>query len=117
MATAVIEFDSLPDAVGAAAENHDLGYGVGIGFALGFVAGIKVRSEAFELGGTGIDTIEDGGDAQLFAAGAHFDLRNVPELGEFGIRDAAAFGAGEAFARGVGKSDLAGFAFNLDDFA
>jgi hypothetical protein len=67
VAAAVIELDSLPDAVGPAAQNHDLLAIRGRGFALRFVAGIEIRREAFELGRTGIDAIEDGRHAQLFA--------------------------------------------------
>ena len=63
VAAAVIELDSLPYAIGAAAENHDLLAIGGGGFVLGFVARIHVRREAFEFGGAGIDAIEDGFDA------------------------------------------------------
>src|SRR5262249_55934634 len=58
VAAAVIELDALADAVGAAAENHDLFAGGGLGFALALEARIEIRREAFELGGAGIDAIE-----------------------------------------------------------
>ncbi len=60
VAAAVIELDSLADAVGSAAQNHDLFAIVGVGFAGGFVGGIEIRREAFEFGRAGIDAIEDG---------------------------------------------------------
>ncbi len=68
VAAAVIELDALADAVGAAAEDHDF-LAIGwVGFAGGFVGGVEVGREAFEFGGAGIDAVEDGLDAQSFAA-------------------------------------------------
>ena len=75
VAAAVIELDSLADAVGAAAQDHDLLARGDVGFALGFVARIEIRREAFELGGAGIDAIEHGRDAEFFAARADFERR------------------------------------------
>ena len=68
VAAAVIELDSLADAVGAAAQNHDLLAVGGIGFAGRFVGRIKIRREAFELRRAGIHAIEDRAHAQLLAA-------------------------------------------------
>ncbi len=62
VAATIIELNSLPYAIGTAAENHHLlAIGRG-GFVFRFVARIHVRREAFEFGGAGIDAIEDGFD-------------------------------------------------------
>ena len=78
VAAAVIELDSLPDAVGAAAQNHDLLAGAGVGLAGAFVARIEVRREALELRGAGVHAVEDGLDAEFLAAGAHGDFARRP---------------------------------------
>ena len=46
VAAAVIEFNALADAVGAAAQDHDLFAIAGVGFVFRFVARIKVRRES-----------------------------------------------------------------------
>ncbi len=74
VAAAVIELDALPDAVGPAAQNHDLLAVAGVGFAGAFVDGIEIRREAFELRRAGVHAVEDGAHAQLLAAVAHGDL-------------------------------------------
>ncbi len=60
VAAAVIELDALADAVGPAAQNHDLLAIARVGLARALVAGIEVRREAFELGGAGVHAAEDG---------------------------------------------------------
>ena len=78
VAAAVVELDPLADAVGAAAQDHDLRPLARVGFARAFVVGVEVRREAFELGGAGIHAAEDRGHAQLLAARAHRESRLPP---------------------------------------
>src|SRR5208283_2041406 len=67
VAAAVIKFDSLPDAVGAGAENDDLLLRCGRGLIFFFVGGVEIGRVAFELGRAGIDSLVDGLKAVLLA--------------------------------------------------
>ena len=67
VAAAVIELDSLPDAIRTAAENDDL---LAVGrrrFVFFFVGRVEIRREAFELGRAGIDALVDRADAARVA--------------------------------------------------
>ena len=60
VAAAVIELDALADAIRAGAENDDLGL-VGRRRLVLFVVGrVEVGRHGFELGGAGVDELEDG---------------------------------------------------------
>ena len=113
MAAAVIELDSLADAVGPAAQNHDLLAVAGVGLAGAFVIGIEVRREALELRGAGIHAVEDGLDAEFLAAVAHVDFVHAPGLGELRIGDAEALGGAELLAGGGGQGGLRQLAFEF----
>jgi hypothetical protein len=82
VAAAVVELDPLADAVGAAAEDDDLLRVGGPRLVLdlahrgGFVGRVHVGGLGLELGGAGVDALEDGGDAEPFAGAA--DLALVP---------------------------------------
>ena len=71
MDAAVIEFDTLPDAVRPAAQNDDLLAVARIGLvfrlakARGFVGRIHVGRDRLEFGSTAVDPLEHGIDAQL----------------------------------------------------
>src|SRR5260370_35498855 len=67
MAAAIVEFDSLPDAIRPAAENHNLWPRLGVGFVFVFVGGIEVRRERFGFRGAGNDALEH---RRLAVAGA-----------------------------------------------
>ena len=71
VAAAVIELDALPDAVRAAAEDHDFLAIARVGFVFRFVARIKIGREAFKFRRAGIHAIEHRGDAEFLAARAH----------------------------------------------
>ena len=62
VAAAVVELDALPDAVGAAAEDHDLAPVGRVGLALALVRGVEVRRERLELRRAGVDALVDGHD-------------------------------------------------------
>ena len=60
---AVVELDSLPDAVRPRAEDHDLSPVGRVRFALFFVGRIQIRRERFELRAARIDAFVDRRDA------------------------------------------------------
>ena len=103
VAAAIIEFNSLPDAVGTAAENHDFGAIDGARFVLFLVGGIQVRREGFEFGGAGVDALENRSDAEFVAARAHRGRLHVPELGDFFVARAGALGFEHHFARALAQ--------------
>ena len=82
VAAAVIELDSLPDAVRAAAENHDLLAIARIGFRLRLVARIQVRREALELRGAGVHAVEHRRDSELLAAFPHVERIRLPRAAQ-----------------------------------
>src|SRR4051794_1539963 len=59
MATAVVEFNSLPDPVGPAAEDDDFLFVRGRGLVFILVCGVKIWREALEFGGAGVDALVD----------------------------------------------------------
>ena len=79
---AVVEFNALADAVGAAAENHDFFAAGGFGLAFFFVGGIQVGRAGGEFGGAGVHALVDGAHAQRVAVRAHGVLIRVQELGQ-----------------------------------
>ena len=66
MDAAIVELDALADPVGPAAQNDDLLAVARIGLAfrrldaVALVAGIHIRRQRGELGGTGVDALVDG---------------------------------------------------------
>src|ERR1700732_3397038 len=67
MDTAIIEFNSLPDAVRPAAENHDLAFAALAVLVLVAVGRIIVRRVSFELSGACIDQAVSGKYPRSFA--------------------------------------------------
>ena len=88
MAAAIIEFDALPNAVGAAAKNDDLFFGGGLGFANrfieqpGFIGRIHVRGRGRKFGRAGIDALVDRRDVEAAAMLDGIGLAHFRELGE-----------------------------------
>src|ERR1035438_2233200 len=113
MAAAVIELDALSDAVWPAAQDHDLLAVAGAGLAGAFIVGIKIWSEAFELGSAGIHAAEDGGHAQLLAPVAHRDFIRAPGLAQLRVGDAVALGAAKYFLGNVRPGFLRQLAFEI----
>ena len=91
MDAAIIELDSLADAVWAAAEDHDLVAPARIGLAfrrvdpVALVAGIHIRGQRRELGGAGVDALVDRAHAEP-ARAARSAPRSAGEAGEPRIR-------------------------------
>src|SRR5499427_6566497 len=93
MATAVIEFDALPDAVWAAAQNDHL-LAVGWCRLVGplarerpLVRRIHVGGRRGEFGGAGIDTLENRTDTESMPPARHLLLRYACKPGEPRIRE------------------------------
>ena len=99
VAAAVIEFNSLPDAVGPAAEDDDFLLVGGRGFVFFFVGRIKIRRVAFEFGGAGVHALVDGIDAVLLAQVADFFLiafaAQAPGSGEAAVGESHALGVAQ----------------------
>ena len=121
VAAAIIEFNSLPDTVRAAAQNHDFWALLGVGFIFIFVGRIKIRSERFEFCGAGIHALKDRIDTVTRALQTNGGRRAPPNLGELLVARAVAlhfaqqiFGScfdGDARCAAVHGGDL----FNLMD--
>ncbi len=63
MATAVVKFNALADAVGAAAKDDDLALLAHLHFIACLVGGVVVGRIGLELTGAGIDQVIDRGNA------------------------------------------------------
>ena len=67
MAAAVVELDSLPDAIRSAAQNDDFLLCRRLGLVFGFVGRVQIRREALKLRGAGIHVLVYGGKAMLLS--------------------------------------------------
>src|SRR5262249_13648818 len=99
MATAVIELNALADAVGSAAEDHDLLAIDRAGLAFALVAGIEVRGEALKLGGAGIDAIEYRTHSQTLALFANGHLVSFPVARQLHVGDTITLGLAQVRGR------------------
>ena len=99
MAAAIIEFDSLADAIRATAQNHDLGPRLGVGFVLVLVRGIQVRRERLEFRGAGIDAFENRSNAVARALQPHGSGRRSPNLRQLFITGSVALRLAQQFFR------------------
>ena len=103
LAAAVVELDALADAVGAAAQDHDLVAGGPAGLVFPLVGGVKIGGIGLELGGAGVHQLVDRIDAVLPAHQGQVVLIAAPEVGELPVGEAALLGPPEH----VGKLVLA----------
>ena len=71
VAAAVVELDALADAIGTGAENDDFWLCCRRRFVLLVVGGVEVGRHRLELGGAGIDELEDGANSLPFAQFPH----------------------------------------------
>ncbi len=67
LAAAIVELNTLADAVWPAAEDHDLVCSGGPGFILGLVGTVKVRGAGCKLRGTSIHAMKSGQNTPGFA--------------------------------------------------
>ena len=84
VAAAIIELDSLPDSVRAAAEDHDLPAVANLGLVLGFaeqrrlVGRIEIGRRGIELGSAAVDPLEHRPHAEPKPVRAHLGLGDAP---------------------------------------
>ena len=96
MDAAIVELDTLADAVGTTAQDDDLLAVAGLRLILrlaedrGFIGRIHVGRLRLELGGAGVDALEHRTHAQLVAQAAHLVLGHAAGHGDDGIVDQAA---------------------------
>ena len=100
---AVVELDALPDAVGTAAEDRDLAPRGRLRLALLLVGRVEVGGGGGELGGAGVDPLEDRSDAERVAVRAQVVLADADEAGEPRVGEAAALERAQA--RGVERGE------------
>src|SRR5437667_12894999 len=82
MTAAVIELNSLPDAVRSRPQDHDLAPVGWLRLILLFVRRIKVWRVGFKLRAAGVHPLVNRNQAQLFAIGAHFVFGTVRQIGQ-----------------------------------
>src|SRR5580704_3453846 len=113
VAVAIVEFDSLPDAVGARTEYDHLLLRCGRGLVFFFVSRVEIRCVAFELRGAGIDPLVNRLHSVLLAEVTNFFLAafavQTPGSGETSIGEAHALG----FAQHLGGSRFHWVLFQL----
>ncbi len=90
MHAAVVELDSLPDAVRAASQDHDLAAVRRIRLALFLVGRVQVRRRCGELRGAGVDALVHRNDAELVPLRAHDFLRYSDQAREATVRESLA---------------------------
>ena len=103
VAAAVVEFDSLPDAVGPAAQDQNLAAIGGLALVLLFVGGVEVGRVGLELSRAGVHSFENSFQALLQAARAHLVRRGLPESGQMLVGKAGALGFAQQLARHVSQ--------------
>src|SRR5947209_1091588 len=102
MAAAIVKLDTLTDAVGSTAEDHDLFAAGRRSLVLRFVAGIKIRREAFKFSCTGVHSIKNSAYTQFFAPRTNFERIGAPHAGETRVRKPIAFGFEQLLAFNTG---------------
>ena len=79
MHAAVIELDTLPDAVGTTAQHHDLVIAAGRRFAFLFIGGIHVGCRGRELGRTGVNPFVDRPHCQVVTTLTYLALGTIQQ--------------------------------------
>src|SRR5689334_22106093 len=120
MAAAIVELDSLSDAVGSAAEDDDLALVRRPAFAFrrvtrrSFVRRIHVRRQRGEFRGAGIDALEAGMHAEPRAQYTHVLFRSAGELREPRIGKAQRLESSQIM-RVLGQAIRGDIAFDVKD--
>ncbi len=117
MAAAVVEFDALAYAVGAAAQNQHLGLVADFDFAAALVGGIEIGSVGLELAGAGIHQIVGGLDAGFAPYSPYVGLRPFPHFGQLPVRKAVFLCLAQNLGQfGIGWRHVAFYAKIADSF-
>ena len=91
MDTAVVEFDTLADPVGPAAENHDF-LGVGfLGLVLHLVGGVVIRGVGFEFRRAGVDQLVDRRDTVTLPEASDIVFSGAGQKGELRVGESLLF--------------------------
>ena len=113
VAAAVVKLNSLPDAVGPAAQNDDFLLLGRRGLVFFFVGRVQIRRVAFEFRGAGVHALVDRRDAVLLAQMPNFFLRALavepPDPGQPPVGEAHALG----LAQHLGGNRFHGMLFQL----
>ena len=115
MAAAVVELNSLPDAIRPAARIITFA-GARVGLARALVIRIEVRSEAFKLRRARVHSAEHSLDAEFLAPRAHLDLAHTPRFGQLRIADAEPLGGAQLLLRDGRERAPHQLAFEIHDF-
>ena len=115
MHAAVVELDALADAVGPAAQHHDLAARGRLGLALLLVGGIQVGRLRRELRRAGVDALVHRTDAELEALVAHRGLAGVEQIGEAPVGEPLAFEHAQGIRVDVGELLVVQAHLELDD--
>ena len=91
--TAVIEFDTLTDPVGATTDHHNLLAVAGVRLALFLISGVHVGGIGGKLGGAGIHALVHRADIQIVAQLAQAHLGDAQQFGQAGVGEALALEA------------------------
>src|ERR1043166_2491928 len=98
MDAAVIELDSLTDAIGAATENHDFLFLGRLYFVIPAIVGrIIIWRVSFEFRRAGIDEAIAGHEAKLLALGTNSVLGRSRQMGNLTVGKAERFGPDQQF--------------------
>ncbi len=98
MDAAIIKFNSLADAIRAAAENHHLLRGIAFHLVVAtIVGGIIIRRVGLELGGAGVHEAVARHEPNAFAFGADGVLGCAGEMGDLPVGKSERLGLGEFF--------------------
>jgi hypothetical protein len=114
----VVELDALTDAVRSRAEDDDLPAVGGADLVLPLVGGVVVRGVGLELGGAGVDRLEDRHLALGEAPGAHAARLRAGEPRDVGVGEAEPLGLAPGLPLPRGRvAERRHLALRLDDLA
>ena len=99
VATTIVKFDALSNAIGTAAQDHDFLSVGSDGFVVCLISRIVIRCIGFKLGGACIYGFENGRDAEFFSQGANSPFVTAPQVCQLAVREAVAFGFEQVCAR------------------
>ena len=120
MNATVVELDSLADAVGTAAEDHNLLFaGIFRSLVLHSPGGVVVRGIGDEFSGASIDECINRGNAQFQPFSGHFFLGGIEEVCDLAVSVTELFGLAEQGFIGGKLFEFAGlgnFVFEVRQF-
>ncbi len=113
---AVVEFETLADPVGAAAENDDLRPVGRVGLALTLVGAVLIGRERLEFRGAGVDPLVDRPEPGLPPPLEHGGGVRAGDCRDIGVAEPGTLERRQEFRRHVAQPDQCGLASELDEF-